>query len=84
MPRVMVVDDDPIFAGTIEAHLKRAGFEVETAADSFAALDKLDARSFDVLLVDVNMPPGKPNGLSFARMARYRHPLAYHLHHRLP
>lgn len=74
MQSVMVLEDDPAFAETIEACLTRAGFEVEIAPDTFAALTMVEARSFDMHLVDLAMPPGKASGLSFARMLRYRQP----------
>ena len=72
MPTVMIVEDDPVLAHAMEAHLERAGFVVEVTADTLEALNRVEARSFDMLVVDVAMPPGKPSGLSFARMLRYR------------
>src|SRR5690349_12908397 len=74
MVSVMIVEDDEILARTLEAHLTREGFEVEVAADGFAALDRLDLRKFTVLLSDIGMPQGTPNGLSLARMMRIRDP----------
>lgn len=52
----------------------RAGFEVEVASDTIAALNKVEARQYDMLLLDLAMPKGRPSGLSLARMLRYRHP----------
>ncbi len=74
MSRILVVEDDPAFAAAAEAYLRHAGFDVEIACDTVAALDRVDARDFDLFVVDVTMPAGKPNGLSFARMMGYRHP----------
>ena len=71
---VLIVEDDPTFARAIETHLTRAGFDVETAADTRVALEKADARRFDMLVVDLAMPPGMPGGLTFARMVRSRQP----------
>ena len=36
----------------------------------------VEACKFDLYLVDLAMPPGKPSGLSFVRMVRYRQPEA--------
>ncbi len=74
MQSVLVVEDDSIFAMALAKHLIGAGFVVETAADTFAALDMINARNYDMLLLDLAMPSGKPSGLSFARMVRYRRP----------
>lgn len=74
MQSVMVVEDDPAFAAAVEGYLTRAGFDVEIATDTFAALNKVEARDFDMLIVDIAMPSGMPSGLSFARMVRYRQP----------
>jgi ActR/RegA family two-component response regulator len=73
---VIVVEDDPAFAEAVRTHLKCAGFDVETAADTIVALEMVDARRFDMHLVDLAMPRGKPSGLSFARMVRYLQPAA--------
>jgi DNA-binding response OmpR family regulator len=74
MPRILVVEDDPAFAAAAESCLRHAGFDVEIASDTIEALDRVDARDFDLFVVDVTMPAGKPNGLSFARMMGYRRP----------
>jgi DNA-binding response OmpR family regulator len=76
MKGVMVVEDDAVFAAAVEDRLKQAGFDVEVAADTMIALSKIEQRHFDFVLVDVGMPQGKPSGLAFARMVRYRHPKA--------
>ena len=40
--------------------------------NTFAALDRLDARKFTALVIDIGMPRGCPSGVSLARMARLR------------
>jgi CheY-like chemotaxis protein len=77
MQSVLVVEDDPTFARTVEAHLMRAGFDVEVARDTIVALNLVEARRFDMFVVDLAMPSGKPSGLSFARMVRYQRPSAH-------
>ncbi|WP_223586451.1 response regulator transcription factor [Microbacterium sp. OVT16B] len=54
--RVLVVDDEPLLAGLVARHLQREGYETETAADGIAALSAASTRSFDLAIVDVNMP----------------------------
>ncbi|MGY3614957.1 response regulator [Bradyrhizobium sp. USDA 10063] len=56
MPRVLVVDDDPMVCAAIEVCLKRKGFDVTVADGGDAGMVALEDRSFDVMLIDVFMP----------------------------
>jgi PAS domain S-box-containing protein len=53
---IMLVDDEPEILATLSEILTYAGYRVETAADGAAALERLDSRSFDVIVSDVRMP----------------------------
>ncbi len=54
--RVLVVDDDEAIR-TLTAHLfTRTGYEVETAVDGADAIAKLEASSFNLLVLDLMMP----------------------------
>lgn len=54
--RILVVDDDPIFAGLASAALTRAGCHVVTACDGVEGLERLDREPFDLALIDLSMP----------------------------
>jgi CheY-like chemotaxis protein len=55
--RVLVVDDDEFNRDVLSAILSMTGAEVVTAPDGFTALASLAAgRSFDAVLMDVQMP----------------------------
>lgn len=54
--RVLVVDDQASFRYTISAHARALGVAVEEAGDGRAALEKLRAGKFDVVLLDLGMP----------------------------
>ncbi|MDN5001933.1 response regulator [Bradyrhizobium sp. GCM10027634] len=56
MPRILVVDDDPMVGATIEVLLLRQGFEVTLTDGGEAGLAALEAQTFDVMLVDIFMP----------------------------
>ena len=56
MPRILVVDDDPMVCTTIQACLSRQGFEVTIADGGEQGIQALDNASFDVMLVDIFMP----------------------------
>ena len=49
MPRVLVVDDDPMVCGTIEVCLTRKGFEVTVANGGEAGMRALESADFDVM-----------------------------------
>jgi len=55
-PRVLVIDDSPMTVQLLSQALAGAGLDVDTATD-LAALDaRLAEHTFDLVLVDVNMP----------------------------
>ena len=72
MPRVLVVDDDPLVCKTFEVCLTRKGFEVTVADGGEAGMRALEAADFDVMLVDVFMPHMR--GFESIRMFHERRP----------
>lgn len=55
-PRLLVAEDSFMTRELIRSILQSAGYEVETAVDGLAALDKLRAGTYDLLVSDVEMP----------------------------
>ncbi len=53
---VLVVDDSRFVRGYVVELLSAAGYEVDQAEDGSSALKRLDARSYDVVVTDLNMP----------------------------
>lgn len=70
--RVLLVDDHPMNRKLGAAVLDLLGCEVETASCGAEALDALEARNFDLVLMDVHMP--EMDGMDVARsiLARSR------------
>jgi len=66
--RVLLVDDDDNFRHWLTHLMRRLGFAVETAVDGSDALTKLQARPFDVVISDLEMP--KMDGLDLIREIR--------------
>jgi len=56
MPRILVVDDDPMVGATIEVLLQRQGFDVTLTDGGETGLAALEAQTFDAMLVDIFMP----------------------------
>jgi two-component system KDP operon response regulator KdpE len=53
---VLVVDDEAALRRTIRASLATSGFDVEEAGTGAAAIAAIERRSFELVLLDVNMP----------------------------
>lgn len=53
---LLVVEDDPDFRETCARWMTRKGHQVSTAAHAQQALELCDRSSFDVAIVDMNMP----------------------------
>jgi two-component system cell cycle response regulator len=56
--RILVVDDDPTILQTISWVLKEHGYDVATASDAAALFAQLEARTPDLVLLDVAPPDG--------------------------
>jgi CheY-like chemotaxis protein len=56
LPRVLVVDDDPMVSMAIEVCLQRQGMEVTVADGGEAGMRALASQTFDVMIVDIFMP----------------------------
>jgi DNA-binding NtrC family response regulator len=70
--RVLVVDDEEPMRHMLELLLRRAGYEVRSAASGLAALEIADAEPIDVVLSDVRMPG--LDGLALVEQLRDEHP----------
>ena len=68
--RILVVDDEPAVREAVERALRLDGHEVLLAADGHEALDTLDARPPDAVVLDVLMP--RVDGLELCRRMRRR------------
>lgn len=72
MPRILVVDDDPMVSLAIEVCLQRQGMEVTIADGGEAGMRAIAAGAFDVMIVDVFMPHMR--GFESIRMFHERAP----------
>lgn len=69
-PSVLLIDDDVNILDTAKDILEDAKYEVETAANGKSALELLDKRVFNVVIVDFQLPDS--TGLELARLVRER------------
>src|SRR5687768_7047005 len=54
--RALIVEDEPSIREIVRLHLSLAGFETDEVADGHAALDRLRADRFDLVVLDVMLP----------------------------
>jgi DNA-binding response OmpR family regulator len=76
MARVMVVDDEPRIRTYLNRSLSAQGYSVFEAADGQAALDELELRDAEVILLDLAMPRcGALGVLSVLKEREASHPV---------
>ncbi len=53
---ILVVDDDKSILRTFTRILQKSGYEIETAETGKEAIEKAEARHYDLALVDIRLP----------------------------
>ena len=66
--KILIVEDEPDLRETIRISLVKEHFVVETAADYFSALDKVNDYDYDCILLDIMLP--KMDGWQVCREIR--------------
>ena len=56
MPRILVIDDEPLIRSTVVTILTREGFSVEKASDGAAGIAMFRKNPPDVVITDIFMP----------------------------
>ncbi len=54
--RILYMEDDPGLAALLQKHLQRRGFHVDTAVNGEEGLKMIGAASYELAIVDYNMP----------------------------
>lgn len=68
MYKILVLEDDELFASTLEDFLSDEGFEVDIAFDGEECLDLNFKKNYDLYIFDINVP--KINGLELLEQLR--------------
>jgi DNA-binding NtrC family response regulator len=71
--RVLIVDDEEDFVETIVKRLKDRGIDAQGVTSGQAALDLLDTKDVDVVILDVKMPG--MDGIETLRAMKKKKPL---------
>ena len=65
---ILVVEDEPSIAEVVSLYLGRAGYDVRTVGDGLAALDEVERRKPDLIVLDIMLP--RVDGLEVTRRVR--------------
>lgn len=68
MKKILLLEDDVNLSETVEEFLTEEGFEVEAVYDGQSAEESIYERSYDLFLLDVNVP--SPNGFELLKSSR--------------
>ncbi len=72
LPRVLVVDDDPVVGRSFDRVLSERGYAVITAANGQEALDRMAREDYDMVFTDIRMPG--MDGIDVAAKIKARQP----------
>jgi DNA-binding NtrC family response regulator len=73
--QIVLVHDDKNFLEEVAASFAALGHDIAAFERSMTALSALErAARADVLIIRLTFPPGNPNGVSLARVARVKRP----------
>lgn len=70
MQKILIVEDDVIICGGIKVYLENKGYTALCAYSEHEAVHALQNGSFQLILLDINLPDG--NGLELCRKLRKR------------
>jgi len=69
---ILVLDDEPIVLKRLQPALERAGYTVETFSRSADAFDRVDGKTFDIVITDLKMEGS--DGMAFLTHVKKRAP----------
>jgi two-component system chemotaxis response regulator CheY len=67
---ILIVDDAALVRAYYRQALERVGYRVDEALNGLEALEKVLLHTFDLMIVDINMP--QMDGMTFLRTLRQR------------
>ena len=72
MEHALVVDDEKNVTELLKLQLEEEGFSVDTANDGAVGINKIQAKPYDVILLDLKMP--RINGIEVLKFAKENQP----------
>ena len=71
-PTILIVEDHVKMADSISSGLEENGFKTEVAYDGFIGKRLTDAKEYDLIILDVNLP--QINGYELCALIRAKNP----------
>ena len=71
-PQVLVIDDDAVVGRSFDRVLTKKGYEVNTALTGEEGLERIEAKNYDVVFTDIQMPG--MNGMEVAEHIKSKCP----------
>ncbi|KLU70018.1 MAG: hypothetical protein RHS_4188 [Robinsoniella sp. RHS] len=72
MKQILIVEDDTLLNKTLAYNLTSDGYDVTTALNAHTAAEELNTKSFELVLLDINLPDG--NGYDVCQLIKPEHP----------
>lgn len=70
--RILVVDDEEALRTVLSSELAGVGYDIESAADGDEAISLVQAKKFDLVLLDIKMP--KVDGFEVLKFIKKSYP----------
>ena len=58
MIKILMVEDDTNITNTLTYYLQNEGFLMETAKSKYEAIEKIDQKEYNLILLDITLPDG--------------------------
>ncbi|MEK7679305.1 MAG: response regulator [Deltaproteobacteria bacterium] len=71
--KILIVDDEEVIRESFRELLSMQGYNATIAGNGIEGLEQLEKGSFDLVIVDINMP--KLDGIDFCKEAIKKYPL---------
>ena len=69
---ILILDDEPIVGKRLKPSLEKKGYEVEAFTSSKEALERIEERSFDIVVTDLKMEG--MDGMQFLTLVKEKYP----------
>lgn len=69
-PRILIIDDEPNITSSFASLLADEGYATNCAADAESGLKQCDGTTFDLILLDLNLP--RQSGIDFLKQIKRR------------
>ncbi len=69
---ILILDDEPIVGKRLQPSLEKKGYEVESFTSSQEALERIEERSFDIVVTDLKMEG--MDGMQFLTLVKEKYP----------